>query len=65
MTMKGYDDVAQRIKALAREHGVMLMENIPLALAKEVENGHPVPTKWHQSVAEVLSLVYKLRKKAG
>ena len=64
---KGYDEVAQRIKALARENGVMLVENVPLAraLAKEVEIGHPVPTKWYQSVAEVLSLVYKLRKKAG
>jgi flagellar biosynthesis protein FlhB len=45
----------------------MLMENVPLAqaLAKEVEVGHPVPTKWYQAVAKVLSLVYKLRKKAG
>lgn len=64
---KGYDAVAQRIKEIARENGVILVGNVPLAraLAKEVEIGHPVPTKWYQGVAEVLSLVYKLRKKAG
>ena len=59
--------IAQRIKELARKNGVILVENVPLvwALAKEVEIGHPVPAKWYQSVAEVLSLVYKVRKKGG
>jgi len=35
--------------------------NVPLAraLAKEVEIGKPVPTKWYAAVAEVLSMVYK------
>lgn len=64
---KGYDDIAQRIKAIAKENGIIMVENIPLAraLAKEVEIGHPVPTKWYQSVAEVLTMVYKLKKRAG
>jgi flagellar biosynthetic protein FlhB len=64
---KGYDATAQRIKEIARENGVMLVENVSLAraLAKEVEIGRPVPTKWNQAVAEVLSLVYKLWRKAG
>ena len=64
---KGYDDIAQRIKAIAKEHGIIMVENVPLAraLAKEVEIGKPVPTKWYQSVAEVLSMVYKLKKRAG
>ena len=64
---KGYDDIAQRIKALAKEHGVIMVENVPLAraLAKEVEIGKPVPTKWYTAVAEVLSMVYKLKKRAG
>jgi len=63
---KGYDDVAQRIKAIAAEHGIPQIENVPLAraLAKEVEIGRAIPTKWYQAVAEVLALVYKL-KKAG
>jgi flagellar biosynthetic protein FlhB len=64
---KGYDEVAQRIKALAQEHGIVQVENIPLAraLAKEVEIGKPIPTKWYIAVAEVLTMVYKLKKKAG
>ena len=63
---KGYDEVAQRIKAIAKEHGVIMVENVPLAraLAKEVEIGKPVPTKWYAAVAEVLSMVYKLKKRA-
>ena len=63
---KGYDEVAQRIKAIAAEHGIPQIENVPLAraLAKEVEIGRAIPTKWYQAVAEVLALVYKL-KKAG
>jgi len=39
---------------------------VPLAraLAKAVEIGRAIPTKWYRAVAEVLALVYKL-KKAG
>jgi flagellar biosynthetic protein FlhB len=64
---KGYDAMAQRIKALAREHGVTLVENVTLAraLAKEVEIGRPVPVKWYQAVAEVLAMVYKLKQGAA
>ncbi|MDX9792814.1 MAG: EscU/YscU/HrcU family type III secretion system export apparatus switch protein [Kiritimatiellia bacterium] len=45
--------ISQNVKELARENGVMLVENVVLAraLAKEVESGHPVPTKWYQAVA--------------
>jgi flagellar biosynthesis protein FlhB len=64
---KGYDEVAQRIKALAAEHGIVQVENITLAraLAKELDVGDPVPVKWYQAVAEVLSMVYKLKKPAA
>jgi flagellar biosynthesis protein FlhB len=43
------------------------VENIPLAraLAKELDIGDPIPVKWYQAVAEVLSMVYKLKKQAG
>jgi flagellar biosynthetic protein FlhB len=60
---KGYDAVAQRIKKLAAEHGVVMVENVPLArsLAKKVEIGHPIPTDFFQAVAEVLSTVYRLK----
>jgi flagellar biosynthesis protein FlhB len=67
---KGYDAIAQRIMELVRDNGVMLVEkveNVALArgLAKEVAIGHPVPTKWHQTVAAVLSLAYKLKSGRG
>ncbi len=61
---KGYDEVARRIKELAEKHNIVMVENVPLAraLAKEVAIGKAIPTKWYQSVAEVLSMVYKLKK---
>ena len=61
---KGYDEVAQRIKKIAAEHGIPQVENVPLAraLAKEIPVGKAVPSKLYQGVAEVLSYVYKLRK---
>jgi flagellar biosynthesis protein FlhB len=64
---KGYDEVAQRIKELARELDIVQVENIPLAraLAKEVDIGKAIPTKLHMSVAEVLTMAYKLKKKVG
>lgn len=45
----------------------MQVENIALAraLAKEVEIGKAIPTKWYQAVEEVLSIVYTLKMKAG
>jgi flagellar biosynthetic protein FlhB len=64
---KGYDEVAQRIKAIAKEHNITMVENVPLAraLAKDVEIGKPVPTKLYQAVAEVLAMVFKLKKMKG
>ena len=64
---KGYDEVAQKIKKLAAEHNIPMVENVPLAraLAKEIAVGKPVPGKLYQAVAEVLSYVYKLKKRAG
>jgi len=61
---RGYDEVAQRIKAIAAEHGIVQVENIALAraLAKELDVGDAVPVKWYQAVAEILSMVYKLKK---
>ena len=64
---RGYDEVAHRIKAIAAEHGIVQVENIALAraLAKELDVGDAVPVKWYQAVAEILSMVYKLKKPAA
>jgi flagellar biosynthetic protein FlhB len=58
---KGKNLLAERIKQLARETGIMLIENKPLAQAlyKSVEVGDSIPTKLYQAVAEILALVFR------
>lgn len=62
---KGQDFVAQRIKEIAREAGVTIVENKPLArtLYASVEIGDPVPQELYQAVAEVLAYVYRLKRR--
>ena len=62
---KGQDLVAQKIKAVAREAGVVIVENRPLARAlyASVQIGDIVPQTLYKSVAEVLAYVYRLKKK--
>lgn len=62
---KGYDEVAERIKRIARDNGVTLVENVELAraLIRKVQVGQEIPVVFYQAVAEVLSHVYRLRKK--
>jgi flagellar biosynthetic protein FlhB len=60
---KGQDLVAQRIKEIAREAGVAIVENKPLARAlfASTEIGDAVPQELYQAVAEVLAYVYRLK----
>ncbi|WP_184180278.1 flagellar biosynthesis protein FlhB [Paenibacillus sp. JGP012] len=60
---KGQDYVALRIKEIAKEHGVITMENKPLARAlfQRAEIGDAIPADLFQAVAEVLAYVYKLK----
>jgi flagellar biosynthetic protein FlhB len=60
VTAKGVDEVAQRIKRIALESGVPLVENRPLARAlySEVEIGDAIPEKYYQAIAAVLAHVY-------
>ncbi|MES3038648.1 MAG: flagellar biosynthesis protein FlhB [Bdellovibrionota bacterium] len=62
---KGADLVAERIKALAKEHGIPIVENKPLARAifKTLKIGQVIPRELFVAVAEVLSYVYRLKKK--
>ena len=64
VTAKGARKIAQKIKELAREHNVPIVENRPLAQAlfKDVEIGQAVPEKLFKAVADVLAFVYKLNK---
>jgi flagellar biosynthetic protein FlhB len=58
---KGAGYVAERIKQIAREHGVMVVEQKLLArsLYKLVEIGREVPADLYRAVAEILALVYR------
>ncbi|HEX3011067.1 MAG TPA: flagellar biosynthesis protein FlhB [Syntrophomonadaceae bacterium] len=61
---KGQDFIAQKIREVAREHQVTIIENPPLArlLYKSVEIGDVIPEDLYQAVAEVLAFVYKQKK---
>jgi flagellar biosynthetic protein FlhB len=62
---KGADLVAQRIKQVAIEAGVPIVENKPLArgLFSAVEVGEDIPIELYQAVAEVLAYVFSLKNR--
>lgn len=61
----GADNVAIKIKEIASENDVPIIENKPLArlIYSELDLGSEIPTDMYQAVAEILALVYKLKKK--
>ncbi len=60
---KGSDELAAKIREVARSHQVPIVHNPPLArlLYAEVRLGRNVPVKLFGAVAEVLAYVYRLR----
>lgn len=62
---KGKDYIALKIKEKAKEYGIVMMENRPLARAlyEQVEIGEAIPNDLFQAVAEVLAYVYRLKRK--
>lgn len=62
---KGADHLAMKIREIAKEHNIPIVENVLLArtLYKTVKVGAPVPRSLYKAVAEVLAFVYKLKKK--
>ena len=58
---KGRNLLAEKIKQLARENEIMLIENRPLAQAlyKSVEVGDSIPASLYQAVAEILAVVFR------
>lgn len=62
---KGEDYLAQKIKEVARENKIEIVENKPLArmLYANVDVGQVVPPELYQAVAEVLAFVYHLQGK--
>ncbi|WP_066067224.1 flagellar biosynthesis protein FlhB [Neobacillus soli] len=62
---KGVDFIAQKIKEIAKENGVVLTENKPLARAlyANVEIGQEIPEELFKAVAEILAYVFRLKGK--
>lgn len=62
---KGQDYLAMRIKEVAKESKVEIVENKPLArsIYDTVEIGQVIPPELYQAVAEVLAFVYSLKGK--
>jgi flagellar biosynthesis protein FlhB len=60
---KGVGFLALKIRELAQEHGIPLVENKPLAqtLYKSVEIGEYIPASLYRAVAEILAYVYKAK----
>lgn len=65
LVAKGRALLAERIKAIAKEHNIPIMEDKPLAQAlfKSVEVGETIPLLFYQAVAEILAYVYRLKGK--
>ncbi|MDH4186143.1 MAG: flagellar biosynthesis protein FlhB [Nitrospira sp.] len=60
---KGAGHVAERIRELARQHGVAVVENkfVARTLYKLVEVGKEIPADLYRAVAEILAFVYRAR----
>lgn len=65
VTAKGHDRVAEQIIDLARQHGIPMQENEPLAaVLSHVELGEEIPEALYLAVAQVIAFAYHLSGKA-
>ena len=64
---KGAGEVAKKIRELAAEHDIPIMEKKELArqLYKLVEIGQEIPAVFYQAVAEILAYIYRLKGNVG
>jgi flagellar biosynthesis protein len=61
VTASGQDDIAEQIIRLAKEHGIPMQENEPLAtLLSRVEPGEQIPEALYLAVAQVIAFAYHL-----
>ncbi|MHC4637051.1 MAG: flagellar biosynthesis protein FlhB [Planctomycetota bacterium] len=61
---KGADHLAEKIREIARAYGVPILRRPELArtVYSTVEPGEPIPPDLYMAVAEVLALIYRLKK---
>ena len=64
---KGQNEIALRIREIAKENNVPLVEDKPLArtLYKTVDVGQLIPASLYRAVAEILAYVFKLKGKTS
>lgn len=64
---KGIDNVALKIREIAKEHDIPMVENVPLARAlyAGVELEQEIPSEHYKAVAEVIGYVMRLRRSAS
>ncbi|MBK1812909.1 fused FliR family export protein/FlhB family type III secretion system protein [Clostridium sp. YIM B02505] len=62
---KGADNMALRIKEIAKENDIPILENKPLArlMYEQVDVDRDIPADMYQAVAEILAIVFKMKKK--
>ncbi len=67
VTAKGKGQLAEHMRELAREHGIPIVQDVPLArlLYKRVKVGREVPADTYRAVAAILAFVYRLTGKAA
>lgn len=63
---KGKGVLAEHMRELAREHGIPIVQDIPLArlLYRKVKVGRQVPAETYKAVAAVLAFVYRVTNKS-
>ena len=61
---KGTELIAKKIIDIAKDHGVPVIENAPVARAlfKMVELNHTIPPELYKAIAEILLFVYNMKK---
>jgi flagellar biosynthetic protein FlhB len=61
---KGVDNIALKIREVAREHDIPIVENVPLARALHatVEIDEEIPVEHYHAVAEVIGYVMRLKR---
>jgi len=65
MVAKGADHLAEKIREIARAYGVPIVRRPELArtIYSAVEPGNPIPEALYVAVAEVLAMIYRLRRR--
>lgn len=65
LVAKGSDFTAVKIKEIARDKNIPIIENKPLArmIFSEVEIDSQIPVSMYQAIAEILAIVYKMKNR--